>query len=183
MELDELKSDWKNIPIPDKTKEQFSVMLKENNHPVLKGIRKQLVIEIAGWTAFLICYYSMFDGDQKPLIINLILIVSILISMIHNVSGYNFARYLVDGESMLSSLENYFSKVKWFAILSVTFRIMFAIGLLSFFSYNIRFGPEKYLLVAIVIFMFLIQIFIHRRIWLRRLRLLRQTIEDFGDEK
>ncbi|WP_316789930.1 hypothetical protein [Pedobacter frigoris] len=181
MELDELMSDWKNISTPDKTNEQFSAMLKENNHPVLKGIRRQLVIEIAGWTTFLICYYSMFDGERKPLLINLILIVSILISMIHNVSWYNFAKHQVDDGSILSSLENYFSKVKRFAILSVIFRIVFAVGLLSFFSYNIRFGPEKYLLLAVVIFLFLIQIFILSGIWVRRLKLLRQTIDDFGN--
>lgn len=177
MELDELKSDWKNIVTGNKTKEQISLMLKENNHPVLRGIRKQLVIEVIGWALFLICYYSMFDGHQKPLMINVLLVASVLISLIHNLFGYNFARHIVDGENMLISLMNYFSKVKRFAILSVMFRIVFTAGLLSFFCYNIRFGPGKYILLVVIILGVLFQLIILGSIWIKRIKRLKQSIE------
>ena len=46
MNSDELKSAWKGIAPPAKTNEEIKLMLQENRHPVLKGIRKQFTIEL-----------------------------------------------------------------------------------------------------------------------------------------
>ena len=94
MELTELKQVWDTVEIPVKSTDDIKLMLSENNHPVLKKIRKQLTIEIIGWSVFLICYYSMFDGDHKPIWINIILVVSVLLPLIHNLLGYRLAKYL-----------------------------------------------------------------------------------------
>ena len=49
MELDDLKSDWNRIQPNSKSEEALLLMLQENKHPVLKSIRKQIVIEVTAW--------------------------------------------------------------------------------------------------------------------------------------
>jgi hypothetical protein len=55
MELDELRSAWSSVNAPAKSNEELQLMLKENKHPVLKGIRRQLMIELTCWFAFIAC--------------------------------------------------------------------------------------------------------------------------------
>ena len=182
MELDELKSAWNAIQTPVKTNNELSAMLIESKHPVLKDIRKQFAIEIVGWCAFLVCYYTMFDGDQKPLLINILLIISMLFALIHNVSGYSFAKYLVNGSTIVSSLERYLSKVRAYAVVSVLSRIILMTGFLTFFTYNIYFTTSKYILLAVVIIIFLIQLGWLSQLWAKRLKILTTTIKDFASE-
>jgi hypothetical protein len=176
MELDELRSTWNKIETPVKTAEELQLMLAENRHPVLKVIRKQIIIEIVGWSAFVLCYYTMFDGDRKPLFINAILVGTVLAAMVHNLMGYSFARYLVNGDTIKTSLKNYFSKVKVYAVLSVGFRLLFITGLLMFFSYNIHFNTRKYVLLAVGLGILGFQLVLLGRIWIKRLKNLKKTL-------
>lgn len=179
MELDALKSAWKNIEAPDKTSEEIQLMLKENNHPVIRGVRKQLLIEILGWSAFLLVYYTMFDGDRKPLVINLGLVIPILFSLAHNLTGYGLAKHFIPGTSIKESLQYYLSKVKMYAIISVVSRVFLWVGFLLFFTYNIRFTSSKYLILGIAIAIFLGQLTLLSRVWLTRLKKLKASLADF----
>lgn len=179
MELDALKSAWKNIESPVKTPEEIQQMLKENNHPVLKGIRKQLLIELIVWSAFLMVYYTMFDGDQKPLLINILLVVSVGSALVHNLTGYGLSKYLVAGTSVRASLQHYLLKVKTYAVISVISRILLMAGFLLFFSYNISFNTSKYLALSIAILLFILQLILLCRIWLQRLKRLNTTLTAF----
>lgn len=180
MELDELKYAWDTIKTPVKSTDDIKLMLSENRHPVLKKIRKQLTIEIVGWSVFLICYYTMFDGNHKPIWINITLIVSVLLPLIHNLMGYRFAKYLVNGVTIRESLKNYLSKVKIYAIVSIICRLFFVIGLLLFFTYGISFNTQKYASLAIIILIFLIQLSLLYRVWAKRLKSLESIVTIFG---
>jgi len=176
MELDELKSNWNKLEIPAKTTAEMQWMLKENKHPVLKGIRKQLTIEIIVWSAFLLCYYTMFDGHRKPALINTILVTSVLFSLIHNFTGYRFAKYLVNGTTIKASLEYYLSKLKIYAMVSIVSRLLFMAGLLLFFTYKLSFTASRYMLLVGVVLVFLVQLAILYRIWAKRLTTLRTAL-------
>jgi hypothetical protein len=178
MELEQLKSDWKNINTPEKEVPQLKMMLSENKHPVLKDIRRQLTIELFGSSAFLLCYYTMFDGHEKPLMINLLLVASIMASLVHNVSGYNLSKNLLKEGSLVVSLQYYLVKMKKYAFLSVLSRAVFTSGLLAFFCYNISFTPVKYYLLAGCISLIPIQIIILSFIWSKRIRVLKSSIDD-----
>ncbi|WP_069658892.1 hypothetical protein [Arcticibacter eurypsychrophilus] len=180
MELEDLKSSWNNLETPVKTSEEIKKMLLENNHPVLKGIRRQLSLEIAGWSLFLMCYYTMFDGDLKPLIINIILVICALLPLIHNLTGYRFAKYLLNGTTIQQSLENYFSKVKKYAIISILTRIVYASGLLLFFTYNIQFTTGKQVLLGGLMLFLGIQLYFLYVLWRRRLRQLERALSNFN---
>lgn len=180
MELEDLKSSWNNLETPVKTPEEIKKMLLENNHPVLKGIRRQLALEIAGWSLFLICYYTMFDGDLKPLIINIILVLCALLPLIHNLMGYRFAKYLLKGTTIRQSIENYFSKVKKYALISILTRVLYASGLLLFLLYNIQFTTGKYFLLGGTVLFFGIQLYFLYLLWRRRLGQLERALTNFG---
>lgn len=179
MELDQLKSDWKSTQTSIKTEDQLQSMLLENKHPVLKGIRKQLAIEILGWSAFLFCYYTMFDGDKKPLTINLLLVATVLISLTHNIVGYNFSKYLVQGDNLMSSLTKYFYKIKQYAMISLASRVVFSAGLLTFFSYNITFTQSKYLMLLALVLVFMVQLYWMYSIWMKRIKTLKNSLGMF----
>ncbi|EOR92693.1 hypothetical protein ADIARSV_4205 [Arcticibacter svalbardensis MN12-7] len=180
MELDDLKASWNNLDTPVKTTEEIKKMLLENNHPVLKAIRRQLTLEIAGWSLFLICYYTMFDGDKKPLLINIILLICTLFPLVHNLMGYRFAKYLLKGTTLRESIENYFSNVKRYAMISILTRAFYASGLLLFFLYNVQFTTEKYMLLGGIILFFGVHSYFVYLLWKRRLGQLERALSNFG---
>ncbi|WP_448104220.1 hypothetical protein [Pedobacter panaciterrae] len=183
METDPLKLAWNAVQTPVKTNKELSSMLIESKHPVLKGIRKQFTIEIIGWSVFLLCYYTMFDGDQKPIAINILLVVSMLFALIHNVLGYNFSKNLINGGTIKSSLERYLSKIKVYATVSISSRAFLITGFLVFFTYNIHFTTGKYVLLAGVIAVSMVQLRWLFFLWTRRLKVLNNTIMEFSVEK
>lgn len=180
MELDELKEAWGSVSAPAKSNEELQLMLKENKHPVLKGIRRQLIIELTCWLAFIACYYTMFDGDRKPFFLNLILIACVMFLIVHNLMGYYFSKYLVNGANIKLSIQNYIAKVKWYAGVSVFARFLYAAGLLLFFTYGIHFNKGKYNLLGAVIVAFAISLFWLYRLWAKRLNQLKETAGEFN---
>lgn len=180
MEINELKSGWDQVSTPEKTNEEIKLMLSENRHPVLKGIRRQAAIEIAGWSVFLACAYSMFDGAEKPLWVNILLAVSVIWPVLHNLMGYRFAKYLVNGTNIQASLMNYLSNVKGYALVSVMSRILFAAGLLLFLTYNIHFNPSKYLSLGFIVLIFTAQVGLLYRLWITRLTKLNKAVLGFS---
>ncbi|HKG07734.1 MAG TPA: hypothetical protein VKB19_14790 [Pedobacter sp.] len=176
MELDQLKSEWNKAETPVKTNEQLKAMLSESKHPVLKEIRRQIIIEVTGWTAFLLCYYTMFDGHQKPLFINLILVGALLCALIHNLSGYSFSRHLIDGGNIRTALEHYLSRIKNYALVSVLTRLLFMAGFITFFTYNIQFNTFKYAMLGVFGLIIIGQLIWLSRVWSGRLKKLQLVL-------
>lgn len=181
MELDELKRNWADTPAPLKTNNELLLMLQENRHPVLKRIRKQLTIEITGWAAFLLAYYSAFDGAEKPLPANIILILAVLTALVHNLTGYNFSKYIVQAGNITQSLQLYLKKVKLYATLSIASRVIFISGLLVFFCWNVVFDERRYLLLGAGIIALIIQLFILGKLWGSRLKMLSTSLNTFAN--
>lgn len=179
MEFNELKSTWDAVKTPTISAIEIQNMLSENKHPVLKSLRKQFAIEIAGWLIFLAFYYSMLDGAEKPMWINLLLIFSILLPFVHNLMGYRLSKNLVYGSNIYESLKNFLSKVKTYAIVSIISRQIYLIGLLIFLTYGTNINSNKYLPLIIIISFFLIQLGVLSKIWRKRLKSLENTIATF----
>lgn len=179
MELNELKTAWNNVKMPEKTAADIKAMLSENNHPVLKGIRKQIIIEVAAWSIFLVCYYTMFDGDTKPAWINIILVVSVLFPLIHNLMGYNFARYLINGSTLKESLTTYIARVKVYATVSISSRFLLAVGFILFFTYGLSLNAARCYSLAIIGLIFGFQIWMLYCIWAKRINSIKGAVQGF----
>lgn len=180
MEIDDLKSDWNTIKPTPKSEETLLLMLQENKHPVLKSIRKQIVFEVLAWFFFLMVYYSMFDGAEKPLWVNLVFTGTLLLPITHSIYGYYYNKYLVNGSNIKMALDQLYNRLKNYALFSVVGRIGFICGLLLFFTYNIDFTATKYYSLAVIVIVFLIQMFVLYRIWNKRLKRIRDTIYAFS---
>ncbi|MES2238901.1 MAG: hypothetical protein V4497_01450 [Bacteroidota bacterium] len=179
MEIDDLKSDWNTVKPILRNDENFLSMLQENKHPVLKGIRKQIVIELMGWIFFSLAYYSMFDGTEKPFWVNLILLLTLALPIVHSFYGYYYNKYLADGLNIKEGLEQLYHRLKKYAFITIIARVGLVSGLLLFFCYNIHFTTTKYFLLAFIIVIIAIQMFLLYKVWNKRLRVLQRIINDF----
>lgn len=177
MEQDPLKAVWKGGGMNTKQVTDLKAMLKQNNHPVLKKIRKQMIIETLVFSVFGLVYYDFFDGDKKPLLLNILLAASVLLVIIHNVIGYFGARNAIKGNNIRTALENYLEDLKVFALLSILSRIFYAAGMLIFFISVITITDTKQWIVAGVIAIFVIQGGILVKLWLNRIRGIRMAVE------
>lgn len=183
MELDELKSSWNSTISQPKTENELGLMLKENRHPVLKRIRKQIIIETAGWSVLLLCYYSMFDGADKPLIANAILIIAVLAALLHNLTGYNFSKSLVTDGDIKTSLQAYLKKVKLYATASIMLRVIFVGGLLTFFCWNVNIDSRRLLLLGAGLALLAMQLIVLGRVWANRLKALSNSVSALTNDQ
>ncbi|RVU03148.1 hypothetical protein EOD41_04240 [Mucilaginibacter limnophilus] len=178
MEFDELKATWNKTATAPMTGAEISDMLKENRHPVLNGIRIQLSLEVSGFLAFLICYYSLFDGADKPFLVNALLIAVIAAALAYGIYGYLLNRNLIRGQNIAASLETYIDKLSHYAIGTLLTRLLFVAGLAVFFSYGIHFTLYKSLCATVIVLVFAVQLLLLYRIWQQRIRRLRQTLAE-----
>ncbi|WP_343675226.1 hypothetical protein, partial [Chitinophaga sp.] len=94
-------------------------LLRERQHPVLKQIRRQMLIELVGFVLFLMVYYDFFDGGKKPVYANVLLVVAMLSVIAGNVVGYVFARQGMIGGNVREALRRHLSKMKVYAVVAV----------------------------------------------------------------
>jgi len=179
MEQDALKSAWQGIVNVPKSNTEVKSMMRESAHPVLKRIRKQLIIESAVFTVFLFVYYDFFDGDRKPLYANVLLVTAILFILLHNIMGYMLTRRRVKGNTIKQSLEDHLYKMKVHAVVSVVSRVLVAACFLLFFTSVITFNAGKYWILAVAILVFTIQIALLSRIWMKRIKQMKRTTDSF----
>lgn len=174
--MDKMISAWKgtsNASIPPET---LKTMLQEGKHPVLQRTRRQLIFEAIVFSALLIVYYDFFDGDQKPLYLNLLLVAALLFAIGHSIAGYVFSRRKHAGNDLVSSLKASLTSLRTTAILSVTSRVATAVCLLIFFTAQIRFTMAKYWLLAGMITIILVQFGLLAAMWRKRVRGLETSI-------
>lgn len=90
--------------------------------------------------------------------------------------SYRFAKHLVNGNTIQASVSNYIANVKAYASISIAARVLFAGGLLVFLTYGIKFTEAKYLSLAIIILIFLVQLAILANLWIKRLNKLNNIL-------
>lgn len=180
MELDALQSIWQNDNPAPRTNAELSAMMRERTHPVLKRIRWQLIIESIAFSFFLFAYYDLFDGDQKPFYVNVLLVTAMLFALMHNVIGYRLAKGGIDGSDIKQALRNQLSKLRMYALISVISRVLVAGCLLFFFVSIITFTTAKYWLLVAIVLIFIIQVALLSGIWQARIRQIKNVLDAFN---
>lgn len=180
MERDALISAWQAAETTSKNNAELISMLKDGQHPVLKHIRRQLIIEIIAFTVFLFLYYDFFDGDQKPLYANLLIAGGMSLVVVHNILGYVYTRRTFTGNNIKQSLENYLVSLKKHATISIMCRALMAGCLLLFFVSVINFTANKYWSLAALILILFVQLIVLRGIWLGRIAKIRSVIDSLS---
>ena len=178
MDNDSLKSAWQRVATEDKTNPELKTIIRERSHSLVKRIRRQLIIETIGASAFLVVYYDFFDGNQKPLYANILLVVALLLMIVHNAVGLMQIRLQVKGENIEELLNDRLYKMRVYAIASGILRLLVACSFLVFFVSVIKFTQVKYWILISVILIFLIQMFVFVKIWNERIRRMKEVIEN-----
>ncbi|MCE7043027.1 hypothetical protein [Dyadobacter sp. CY312] len=179
MNIDELKNDWKNLQPENSIVKELSMLKKTKGNSQLNAIRLRLAIEIVSYVLFLAVYYTMFDGDKKPLYANLLLVGSFLMVIIHSLTGYLAAKNIVSGGNILQSMVNYHKKLKGYAIVSLLTRTVSLICLLVFFVSSIELDTgKKWMLVGLVLIV-VIQAYVNYKIWSVRIKRIGECIENW----
>lgn len=170
MNIEELRNERQSIKTPQINVDRLKDMTIERNHPVLSGIRKQLTLELIGWSAFLFICFTGLDADQKPFFAKAILIISVALPMILNIYGYQLSKELIAGPDISSSLQNRIDSLRRFAIASVVLRIMLITGIGYFFVSTVNINLSKLILLGCGSMFLIIPLYLMVRIWKKRIR-------------
>ena len=176
MEQDALRSAWQAANTAPKNNNELIAMLREGQHPVLKHIRRQLIIEIIAYSILLFVYHDFFDGNRKTLFANLLIVAGMLLVITHNIIGYVFTKRSIKGNNIKQSLEHHLVSLKKHAVISVMCRALMIGCLLAFFVPAIHFNASKYWALTAIVAIFLVQLFALWGIWLKRIRNLKGVI-------
>ncbi|WP_157986649.1 hypothetical protein [Chitinophaga alhagiae] len=176
--MDALRSAWQHLPGSEKQPQELRGMLQEGQHPVLKQLRRQVIIESLLFSIFLAVYYNMFDGHRRPFWLNALLVAGVLLVVLHGLAGYFNAKRPVKAAGLQQALAARLRQLKTFAILSVALRVLSMACILLFFTYTITFTVEKEIILGWVVLATVIQFIILAALWNRRIRRLGEAVEE-----
>ncbi len=177
MDLQELKSQYQKFPTDSHDPEQLRIMLRANQHPVLKGIRLQLLLEGIFWTLFLVVYYDFFDGHLKPFLWNLALVGAVAFLLVHTFLGYQISNRAIYGDNIRESLKQYLRRIQQYARISIASRVIAISTILGFFLSVVEFSPTRYGQVALMLLIIPIQVYLLYRIWAKRINRVQHACE------
>lgn len=180
MDINDLKSEWQNAGNSSVDVEKLKLMTKVNQHPALKKLRTELLFDALVLTAFLILYYDGFDGDKKPILVNVFLIASILIYIGNNVFGYILIKNPVKAENILTSVERHFVVLKRLSITTVIASVLYAITFTLFFTISLPATPKKYIAIAVMIIIFGAVRYAYYKRWQEKIDHFRQLLSEFN---
>jgi hypothetical protein len=180
MELNDLKSDWKNAGKNFKSEADLRLMTKIVNHPSIKKIRTKLIIEAIVLSFFLFIYYDWFDGDKKPFYTNVSLVVGLLLYIFNDVIGYISITRPIKDTNLKLSLQNYLLRIERLSISSVIITFLYSISIIIFFTSVITFTKEKGLILIFSVVLVVQFILLSLRMWTKWIKNLKIQVRDFN---
>lgn len=180
MELNDLKSDWKNAGKNFKSEADLRLMTKIVNHPSIKKIRTKLIIEAIVLSFFLFIYYDWFDGDKKPFYANVSLVVGLLLYIFNDVIGYISITRPIKDTNLKLSLQNYLLRIERLSISSVIITFLYSISIIIFFTSVITFTKEKGLILIFSVVLVVQFILLSLRMWTKWIKNLKLQVKDFN---
>ncbi|MEO6136328.1 MAG: hypothetical protein ABIP35_14310, partial [Ginsengibacter sp.] len=182
MELNDLKSGWQNAGQAFKSEADLQRMTRIINHPSLKKIRTKLLVESFMLVFFLFIYYDWFDGDKKPFYANAALVAGLVLYIVNDVIGYVSITRPIMGNNLRLSVQNYLWRLKRLSIFSLIITCLYSISIIIFFTSTIIFTKEKGLMLVFSTVVVIQLILLSSRIWSKRIKNLKQQVDDFDPD-
>lgn len=179
MNLDQMKSDWQHTVSSQKDQTELWRMTKINNHPQLKRLRIKLILEMTFLTLFLIVYYDFFDGAQKPMWLNILLICASLIFVLNDLWGWFALRNPIQQNQLVQSLAALEQTLKRLRTSSLLASFIFSASIIIFFSSVIHFSTAKYIILAAMIINMLVFLYWSAVNWQKRIDQIKKAINTF----
>jgi hypothetical protein len=181
MDINELKSNWQKSNSERKSQTELQRMTRIKNHPKLKRTKIKFIIEVVLLVIFLAVYHNILDGGNKPLWLNIILVISIVFYIANDITGYLALLHPVQGNNIVTSLENLKVKLRRVSIVSLLISMSFAFSLILFLTINIHFTTSKYVLLTGMILTLLIMTYISYQTWISRISQINQSMQEFTE--
>ena len=179
MNLNELKSNWQNSGTAKKSISEIEMMTKISNHPKIRRISIKLLIEVILLAAFLIFYNDIFDGSNKPLWVNVLLVASAVFFILNDVLGLIYLVNPVKENNLRHSLHHLYSILKRMALFSIFSSLFFGISVILFFTSTIDFTTSKYVMLAGMLVTMLVMVFLSYQNWMYRINQVKATQMEF----
>lgn len=176
MDLHELKNLLQEEQTPKKNLSEIEKLLHTKPHPVLRAVRRQIIIEAIAWAFFLLLVYTAFDAETKPLWVGLLVVMAVSAYLVHLAAGYSRVVATSADKPLIRSLTLAYGRMRRFAFRNLLLRSLLLATVLFFFSYGISFTPSKYGALSAIAVVFIVQLLINRSLWLKRQRRLRNAI-------
>lgn len=177
MDLDTMKSDWDKAGKCDKTRDELSAMIKEN--PYLKRAKIRFITEGLVLVVFTLFYYDGFDGDEKPVWLNVLLTGAAILYILNRYAGWYILRNPESQIPLKKSLAGFENRLKWIAFSTLVTSCLFGVALLLFFAWVIDFTTVKYLLLASMLLVLGIFTWWSWQVWLKRIKAVKALLEGF----
>ena len=181
MKLDELKSSWKQSGDSLKSRSELEAMTEIKNHPKLRRIRIKLMIEVILLTALLLTYRDIFDGAEKPLWANVLLISGAVLFVLNDIRGYALTKSPMASVNIVESIERMRVKLKRLSFYSILSTLIFGASVILFFISSIEMSTEKYWIVGGMGLTLIIMTYIAYKNWLMRIAHFEQTKREFEE--
>ena len=181
MELEDLKSNWKQAGQQTKNRTDLEKMTEVRRHPQLRRIMLKLWVESILLILFLLTYQDAFDGADKPLWLNIVLIGTALIYILSDMAGYCLIRNKVKDITLLSSLQKLVDAINKVSVLSVIGAFLFGVGLILFFSYGVTFNQTRYFILSGIMTGLIATIGWSVNIWKNRISRISELLVQFGE--
>jgi len=180
MEFNELKSNWKESSGTSKSQTELKIMTSIKSNSKLKRIRLKLIIESTLLTLFLFSFYTMLDGNTKPIWLNVLLGFSILLFIINGIIGYLTLHNPIKGMNLKISIETFLTKLKRLSIMSIASSLFFGVSLILFLTSTIDLIQNKYLILIGMIITLLVAIYFSYRNWNYRINRFKNTMAELN---
>ncbi|MCW3463051.1 hypothetical protein [Chitinophaga nivalis] len=180
MQTDPLKSAWQNPVVATTDTATLSHLIRQRSSPVLKQIRRQLVIESLAFLTLLLVYYSAFDGDRKPFYLNALLVISVISLLLYNLAGLWLTRQQNITRQVLPTMQLQLQQLKKYAFLSVVLRVLGMAGIFTFFLLSVQWTTAKYGLLLLLITVMATQFYALWSVWQQRIRRVHKIIQELG---
>ena len=179
MDIDDLKSDWHRAGNEPLSEKELAMMTRVRNHPSLRKLRVKFMTEIVALAALLVLYYDGFDGAEKPLLVNILLVVSIVLYIFNNALGYSQLQNPSVSGNMREALAKQARSLKRLAVLSLTSSVVYATALMVFFTYQMVFTQRKYIILSALILSSFLLFYYSWINWQRKIARFRELEADF----
>ncbi len=181
MDMENIKSTWKNSQQGEKSQTELLMMTKINNHPKIQKIKIKFLIEAILLSVFLTVYYTGLDGATKPLWANTFLIVCTVAFIIVRFVGWLVLQNPVKDSNLKKSLRQFQTNLKKVALSILFTAFLSGSAFIIFFTSSIDFTREKYFLFAGMILGLLCAIYLANRNWISRIKAIKTTLDELDD--
>lgn len=176
MDFENIKATWERAGTGKKSRDQLSDMISGT-----KKIRRRLMIEAAMILVFMAVYYDGFDGADKPLWANALLLAAAIAYVLTRYAGWRTLGNPVKEKDLKKSLSRFQRSLKQILVSSLTTSFLFGSAIILFFTSSVDLTRKKYFILAGMLLWLVAVLYLSHRKWRERIKGITVTLMEFDE--